>query len=384
MTAQAFQPIRVCFIMLNAYPLFNPEIESLFGGAEVDFYNLSTELAKDPNYRVSFITADYGQKPIEIREGVTLIKSLDFSGNLAMPSLRLWRALRTADAQIYVRELCSAVTTEVVLFCKCYGRKFVYRTASVVECDGTYLREHFFRGKGFVWSLRHADAVLTQNETDAKNISTITCAPVQVIRNAHRLLPLEQQPQDIILWVGRSALVKRPELFLELAKQLPQMQFTMICQRASDDRKYDNLIANAKKITNLKFIQRVPFDKIHEYFQRAKVFVNTSNYEGFPNTFIQACKSATAILSLNVNPDNFLDKHKCGISCNGDWRLLVDSLRFLLEENHCVKMGVNGKKYVEEYHDVTKIVQQYKELFEELVKRKMTTPVDKPCVPQSR
>jgi glycosyltransferase involved in cell wall biosynthesis len=108
------------------------------------------------------------------------------------------------------------------------------------------------------------------------------------------------------------------------------------------------------------------------------VFVNTSDYEGFPNTFIQACKSATAILSLNVNPDNFLDKHNCGISCNGNWPLLVDSLRYLLEEDRCLKMGINGKKYVEEYHDVTKIIKQYKELFEELVKCK--TPIDKSLV----
>jgi glycosyltransferase involved in cell wall biosynthesis len=382
MTADGDQPIRVCFIMLKAYPLFNQEIESLFGGAEVDFYNLSTELAKDPNYMVSFITADYGQKPIEVREGVTLIKSIDFSGNLAMPSLRLWRALRAADAQIYVRELCSAVTTEVALFCKCYGRRFVYRTASTVECDGTYLRENYIRGKAFIWSLRHADTVLAQNETDAKNISAITSVPVQVIRNAHRLLPLQQQPQDKILWVGRSATVKRPELFLELAKQMPQMQFTMICQRADNQRQYVKLVTKAKQIKNLEFIPRVSFHKIHEYFQRAKVFVNTSDYEGFPNTFIQACKSATAILSLNVNPDNFLDKHNCGISCNGNWRLLVGSLRSLLEEDRCLKMGINGKKYVEEYHDVTKIVGQYKELFEILAKRKMTTPVYKACVQQ--
>jgi len=383
MTADAAQPIRVCFIMLKAYPLFNQEIESLFGGAEVDFYNLSTELAKDPNYRISFITADYGQKPIEVREGVTLIKSIDFSGTLAMPSLRLWRALRKADAQIYVRELCSAVTMEVALFCKCYGRRFVYRTASTVECDGTYLRENYLRGKAFIWSLRSADAVLTQNENDANNLSAITGAPVQVIRNAHRVHPIQQQPQDKILWVGRSATVKRPELFLELAKQLPQIQFTMICQRADNERQYEKLVTKAKQVKNLKFMPRVPFHEIHEYFQRAKVFVNTSDYEGFPNTFIQACKSATAILSLNVNPDNFLDKHNCGISCNGNWPLFVDSLRSMLEEDRWLKIGINGKKYVEEYHDVTKIIRQYKELFEKLVKCKMTTPVDKPCVPQS-
>ncbi len=371
--------ISVCFTMLKAYPLFNPEIETIFGGAEVDLYCIATELAKDRNYKISFIVADYGQKRAEVRESVTLLRSVDFNKNLATASIRLWRALRTADAQIYVRELCSAVTTEVALFCRCFGRKFVYRTASAVECDGTYLRENFFHGKGFIWSLRHADAVLAQNQTDAENLSASTGVSVQVIRNAHRLPTLDEPEKDTILWVGRSAAVKRPQLFLNLAKQMPQQRFTMICQRATDDTRYDELIARAKQIKNLEFIPRVPFNKTHEYFLRAKVFVNTSSYEGFPNTFIQACKCAAPILSLNVNPDDFLNKHNCGISCNGDWQRLVDSLKFLFEDERYVQMGKNGKKYAEEHHDVTKIIQQYKELFEKLVKRK--TPVEKSLAP---
>ena len=57
----AAKPVRVCFVIMKAYPLFNPEIKSVFGGAEVDFYNLATELAKDKNFDVSCVVADYGQ-----------------------------------------------------------------------------------------------------------------------------------------------------------------------------------------------------------------------------------------------------------------------------------------------------------------------------------
>ena len=54
-------PISICFVMPKAYCLFNPEVEGVFGGSEVDLYYLSTELAKDEDYHVSFIVADYGQ-----------------------------------------------------------------------------------------------------------------------------------------------------------------------------------------------------------------------------------------------------------------------------------------------------------------------------------
>ena len=60
------KPIKVCFVCPKAYPLFNPSICKLFGGAELDLYLLACELTKDENYEVSCIVADYGQEKIEI------------------------------------------------------------------------------------------------------------------------------------------------------------------------------------------------------------------------------------------------------------------------------------------------------------------------------
>ncbi len=366
MTGRKVEPIRICFVILNAYPLFNPDAKGVIGGAEVDSYYIATELAKDPNYRVSCIVADYGQEPVEVRESVTLIRALDFNTRRFAATLRLWQALRKADAQIYIRKLSSAVTAEVALFCKCYGRRFVYRTASAVECDGTYLREHYFRGKGFLWSLRRADAVIAQNQTDADNLAKTAGVWAQVIRNPERLPPLDRKERRTILWVGRSADVKRPELFLELAEQMPEQHFTMICQKAIEDDQYDNFVEKAKQVKNLRFIQRVPFHQIHEHFLQAKVFVNTSDYEGFPNTFIQACKCATPVLSLNVNPDGFLDKHKCGFCCNGDWEKFIDSLKDMLEHKRYNELGKNARKYVDNNHDVANIIEQYKSCFTQI------------------
>jgi len=165
------KPIRVCFVMLKAYPVFNREVKEIFGGAEVDFYYLATELAKDKDYDVSCIVADYGQPRVEVRQDVTLISSVK---NLQKYRLRdawhLWRALRKADAQIYVRELSSLVTVECAIFTQLYRRKLVYRTAHTRECDGTYLREHWFRGRAFARALRYADKVITQNTDDVRQL----------------------------------------------------------------------------------------------------------------------------------------------------------------------------------------------------------------------
>lgn len=363
-------PIRVCFISPKAYPLFNPGVKEVFGGAEVDLYFLATELAKDEDFAISFITADYGQDDVEIIDGVSVIKGLDFKKNPLSGAIRIWRAMRKTDADAYMLKTASPGTPLAAFFCLIYRKVFVYRAASSYDCDGTYLKEHFFLGKAFRWSLRKAGVVLTQSITDKKNLKETTGVSATVIANGHLLPPLSHQQREFILWVGRSADVKKPELFMALAESFPGENFTMICQRATGDDRYEELVSRAEQVGNLQFIRRVPFSKIDGYFQRAKVFVNTSDYEGFPNTFIQACKCATPVLSLNVNPDGFLDEYNCGICCDGDVDKLAEQLRILLA-GEFREYGQNGRKYVQEHHDVRKIAERYKTLFEQLSRRAM-------------
>ena len=367
MTDQEVEPIRICFVILRAYPLFNPDAKGVIGGAEVDLYLLATELAKDKNFQVSFVVGDYGQEPTEVHEGVTVIKSVDINKNLFLGSWRIWRALRRANAHIYVGKAFSLSTFLQALFCRTYKRKYIYRTAHSIECDGTYITNHPFRGKAIIWAVRTAHKVLTQNHTDAKNLLKTVNISSEVVRNGTRLKPLPQTPRDIILWAGRSNPMKKPYLFLDLARRTPKQNFTMICQQDFGDINYSSLVKEAGKVDNLQFLKRVPFDEIENYFERAKVFVSTSEAEGFPNVFIQACKCTTPILSLNVNPDGFLDQYKCGLCANGDWELFVDMLKQMLVRETAEKLGSNAKEYVEENHDITKIVEQYKKCFTQIL-----------------
>jgi glycosyltransferase involved in cell wall biosynthesis len=355
--------IKVCFVAPKAYPIFNPDKGTYFGGAEVDLYYLATEFARDNNFETSFIVADYGQKDVEIIEDVAVFKSLDFRRNALNGLLRTWNALKKADADIYFLKCASAGVPLVTWFCKLHKRKFIYRLASSLESDGTFIKQNPIIGRLFAWSLRQAAIVFSQNSVDADNLMKTIGVSAQVIPNGHRLTSMHEQTRDIVLWVGRDVPVKNPECFLELAKAFHNENFTIVCQTLNNDGHYEDLIAKAGEIQNLRFIRHVPFNQIDTYFQRARVFVNTSHSEGFPNTFIQACKSGTAILSFKVNPDGFLDKFDCGICCQGDFAKMVDSLKHLLSNEAYFRLGKNGRQYVEERHDIIKIADQYKSIF---------------------
>ena len=364
------KPVRICFVMPKAYPLFNQAIKTVFGGAEVDLYMLATELAKDAGFEVSFITADYGQAAVETIADVKIIKSLDFKKSSLRGAWDIWHAMKKVDADIYMLKTASPGVALAAVFCQTHKSIFTYRTAAAAECDGTYRRNHPLTGSAFNWSLRRAGAVFAQNADDRDNLKKTIGVNAVVIPNGHIMVPLKLTAGYSILWVGRSDRVKRPDLFLEMAKAMPKEKFTMICQQATGDNGYEKLKSQAAGINNVEFIERVPLAEIDKYFSAAKIFVNTSNAEGFPNTFIQACKNGTAIVSLSVNPDGFLDKYNCGQSCGGDLGKLIESLGHILENERYIELGKNGRKYVEQKHDIKKIVEEYKNIFRTLVEKR--------------
>jgi glycosyltransferase involved in cell wall biosynthesis len=355
--------IRVCFVNPKAYPLFNPDIQKVFGGAEVDLYLLATELAKDKRFEVQFVVGDYGQPDGEIREGVTLYKSVRTDRFMMAEGWKVWRALNKANADVYMHEACSLGTTLIAAFCKVYKRRFVYRTASSREANGTYFKKKPIRGIFVRWAFRRADSFIVQNEQDAENARTTIPREARVIRNGCRLRPTAAATKQGILWVGRSEHVKRPDLFLKLAAAFPQTPFTMVCQRATGDDRYDELVRQAHKLTNLTFVERVPFSEIDGYFERARIFVNTSDSEGFPNTFVQACNAGTAILSLNINPDDFLNVQRCGYCARGDWERFATMLEAWFKSGEPEQLGQNGQAYIRTHHNLGAIIEEYKSIF---------------------
>lgn len=370
----ADNPISICFAAPKAYGLFDPSVQTNFGGAEVDLYMLGTELAKDPGFAVSFVTADYGQQPDQTREHVRLLKSLDFSSNPLSGAIRIWGALKKANAQFYLIKTASPGVPLVSCFCRFHRRRFLYRTAHRRECDGTYRKEHPILGRLFVRSLRRAACVFAQNQDDREALLKTAGIDSIVIANGHRIEPVSAVERTHILWVGRSAAFKHPERFLELAHRFPNERFVMICRPATGDTNYPQLAQQAAEIANLEFISDVSFFEMDRYFAAARVFVNTSDAEGFPNTFIQAARAAAPILTWQVNPDSFLTRYGCGRTCGGSMETLCRELTSLLESGRSLEIGQNGLAYCRRHHDISVLINRYKDILRRIAETGSARP----------
>ena len=51
---------------------------------------------------------------------------------------------------------------------------------------------------------------------------------------------------------------------------------------------YEQVRAAARQVPNVRFHGPIPYQEVGEFYERARVFVGTSEIEGFPNTYLQA------------------------------------------------------------------------------------------------
>jgi len=250
-------PVRICFVTLEAYPLFNQKVKRIHGGSAVDILNITTELKKDKYFQISLVTGDYNQPDVEIIDDITIYKTKDLKTHPAWATLSIWKAMNKADADIYFRKTSSLVTFLVALFCRLKGKVFFYRSAHKTHCDGTYIRKHWFRGRLFKWAVMQAQAALVQNSSEIDALRRTIGVEAIFIPNGHYLEVDEEKQRESILWIGRTANFKKPELFVQLAKEFPNEKFVMICPRNRIGESYEDL--KLDEAGNIEFHEQVPF-----------------------------------------------------------------------------------------------------------------------------
>lgn len=206
------------------------------------------------------------------------------------------------------------------------------------------------------YGLRHVDKVIAQTQYQAdllyKNYGVKAAA---VIPNFHPLPEekIEKCATSInILWVANFKTVKRPELFVRLARELAyreELSFTMI-GRCGELDKYRFLHREIESLTNLTYMGEQPIEEVNRQLASAHIFVNTSRAEGFPNTFIQAWMRKVPTVSLGVDPDGVLERDKLGYCANSYDELRSNVLALCDNSSLREAMGERAQQHAYQVH----------------------------------
>jgi glycosyltransferase involved in cell wall biosynthesis len=366
--------IKICFYSLSSFELFVRSNEVSHGGAQFQMYLLAKKMAEFSNYEIRFFVGDYAQPKIMYIDNIKLIKTLNLEKKEIVfskiyKSIKLFFLLVKHNSDIIISTTASPFVGIIAFYKIIFRKKHLHRTAHLQDVDNTWIIENGLFGKIYKWGLLNADTIITQNFNHQKLLLKTLKIKSEVLRNGYEIEEIKKIPNFDFLWVGRFEKWKNPELYLELASRLIKSNFVMICPYSrSDYPDWMHIKQKANSLSNMIFIEKVPFYEIQNYFNQSKIFVNTSESEGFPNTFLQAAQARMPIISLNVNPDFFITKYNCGIYCNNSFENLVESAQYLINNNEEIeKRGENVFGYLKKNHDLDKISIQFKIIIEKLV-----------------
>lgn len=387
---RGFRPIKVCFISPLGYGLYNPASQSPFGGAEVQFFLLAHELAQDPAFEVAVLTTVPDSPGTEPQGRLTLVKRQgqgrrSVGANAAgRDRLRAWRGygaafgemwslFRELDADVYLHAGAGVEVGAYALIGRLLRRRFVYVLVSSADLSDPYGKVEGPLKRLFPLGMRLADAVVCQTQEHLAALKARYHREGVLIRTGH---PLPSRPpaagaqdgKSTILWAGRAHPLKQPGMFLDLIARLPQERGVMVIMR--DDchpTLLEDVRAQAAGLRNLTLHEDVPWRDIGRFFEEAKLFVNTSTYEGFPNTFVQAAMQATPILSWTVDPDGVLARHRIGLCAGGSFEKLVALAgQLCAAEATRDAWGRRALAYAREHHDLHRSAAALKALMKSL------------------
>jgi glycosyltransferase involved in cell wall biosynthesis len=354
---------HICLVAPQVFPVLTGDRTlQLIGGAEVQ-ENFIARGLHAAGYPVTIISNDYGQSDDMDFEGIRVLKMRQQIK--AIPVIRyfhprltsMWSALRRANADIYYQRCAGASTFVTGVYSRMHRKRFVYAAAHDLDLSYPRTRE-IFQGRGgwrdlqlYRLGLQMADVVVPSGYNPPE---TASC-----------------NPEGVVLWVSTIRQWKRAELFLQLAQALPDIQFRMIggMSRSEGDSAATDLFfeieAVARKLPNVEFLGFLPYRDVELHFDQARLVINTSDYEGFPNTFLQAWARGIPTISF-VN---------CGArDVHGPIGMIAEDLndmqratvRLIADRDAWSEESVRCRRYFEANHSLAAVIARYRALFDRL------------------
>jgi glycosyltransferase involved in cell wall biosynthesis len=270
----------------------------------------------------------------------------------------MWSALARADADIYYCRAASLWLWLVAEFCRRQGRRSVYASASDMDFmpdvggQVRFARDRWLYRRG----LAAVDAIVAQNEVQRASCLQNYGREAVVIPSCYEP-PQSVSQGDLVLWVGMLHENKRPELFLDIAERLPHRRFALVGGPRAGAQAFAGRIASrAATLKNVEATGFLPLEEAERWFDRARLLVNTSTYEGTPNTFLQAWARGVPTVATVPDAIPFTTADEAAVQIE---RLFADDAYWRAQSR-----AVRAR--FDERHSSASVLAQYRRVFEEL------------------
>jgi glycosyltransferase involved in cell wall biosynthesis len=382
--ARRSKPPSLCFVAHLAYGAFAGGTRGFIGGVERQAALMAQSFARR-GYSISVLTWDEGQEDGAEIDGVRILKMC--RAEAGIKGLRFFwpkwtslvAALKRANADIYYQNCGEYVTGQVALWCRRHGRRFIYSVASDPDCDARLPEMHKRRERVlYRYGLKHADRIIVQTRRQQQMLQAgfqrgsvvipMPCpGPSEEEYARHEY---ERDGSQRVLWIGRICEVKRPDRLLDLATACPEVGFDLVGPSA-DTAYCRSVWERAKTLRNVVLHGPAAREYVSEFYRKARILCCTSDYEGFPNTFLEAWSHGLPIVST-FDPDDLIVEHQIGTVAS-DPQGLARGIRMLLSDTARWRQASQAaRRYYLRNHTVEAVMPKFEAVFHEVMSRRFS------------
>lgn len=150
------------------------------------------------------------------------------------------------------------------------------------------------------------------------------------------------------IWISNLRPLKRAEWFITLAKEFPQYEFAIVGGSLKIEY-YNQIEQSASDVRNLSFLGPKSFTEVNRLLSQSRILVCTSEFEGFPNTFLQAWAHSVPVIST-VNPSGIITEYSLGHCVNDVSELKTKFIEMVNNDVEYKRLRSNVVKYFSEAH----------------------------------
>ncbi|WP_236546624.1 glycosyltransferase family 4 protein [Psychromonas sp. L1A2] len=368
--------LNVCLVAHFAYGAINGGSNGSIGGVERQTSLMAQWLASR-GHNVSLLTWSEDSVEDEIINGVKIIKICRQDSGL--PGVRFFtprwtgliKAMKRANADVYYQNCGEYITGQVAMWCKANNKRFLYSLASDADADVSLPIMKKWRERVlYRYGLNNASQILAQTEQQRKLLKSgfsleSSIMPMPCPDKSEGQLAQYSQNKFTILWAARIHVCKRLELLLEVASELPEVDFIVGGSPVVEDKYYQMLFTKISQLSNVKYLGMVAREEMPALYRSASLFCCTSEYEGFPNTFLEAWSHGLPIVST-FDPDHLIRKRKLGFDAVTKDDLVLGIKKLCSDQVLWQQYSDNARHYYQENHSVDQVMERFEAIFTEL------------------
>jgi glycosyltransferase involved in cell wall biosynthesis len=367
---------RICFLGLDNLAVLSPDHAHLPAGGEPVQQTLLARALARRGFDVSMVVASLGQPDGATFDGIRTFGSFD--PDAGIPILRFihprWTSvmaqLRRVDADVYYTSCASTGVAQIVRAARALGAGSVFRIASDSDCDPARLLIRLWRDrKIYEHGLARVDRILAQSAFQSdlmrRNYQRDSRVAGMLVEPAAAPAAFSARQCDA-LWVSNIRQVKRPDILLQVAGEMPDLSFHMVGgPLPGAEAMFDEVGAAARALPNLEFAGLVPYRRVSRAYAQARVFVNTSDVEGFPNSFLQAWINGVPVVSF-FDPDGVIAREGLGVAVRSRAEMLDAIRRLATQEDEWLEASRRCLAFMSREFAEDTILEPYLQTFMEV------------------